>query len=144
MDQVPTAVQRFLDGLQSGDWTGIEDHLTPDVIQDGSMPGWRLQYQSPQRVARALHEEWTGHGTWYITEQHTTVTDMAVVVEFEAVSAPGEGPRLMVRMANVFALRNGRIAEHRYYCCGDWDEQTVRRIEAEAPKVEQSEPAHRS
>lgn len=138
MNQLPTAVQRFLDGLGSGDWTGIEAHLTLDVVQDGSMPGWRLQYQGPQRVVRALHEEWTDHGIWAITERHATVTDSTAVVELEAVSSPDRGPRRTVRMANVFTLREGRIAEHRYYCCGDWDEETVRRIEAEAPKVDWS------
>ncbi len=39
------------------------------------------------------------------------------------------------RIANIFRLEDGRIAEHRLYCCGEWDEETLRHIEARAPNV---------
>jgi ketosteroid isomerase-like protein len=136
MTALPTAVQRLLDGLSTGDWDGMEAHLTPDASQDGSMPGWRVRYQGPAQIVEAFRTEWTNHGTWEVTEQHVTRGGDTVVVDLEVVTRPGSGPRLTVRMANIFELRDGRIAEHRYYCAGEWDEATLRRIEAEAPRIE--------
>lgn len=135
MQQLPTAVQRFLDGLQSGDWGGMEQHLTPDAIQDGSMPEWRVQYEGPARITQAFREEWTSRGAWRIPEPTITQSDDTVIVEIEGtLVTPDE--ELLCRIANFFQVLHGRIAEHRYYCCGEWGEATVRRIEAEAPRVE--------
>lgn len=137
MEQLPNAVQRFLDGLTTGDWDGMEQHLTPDAIHDGSMPGWRVQYEGPDRIAKAYREEWTAKGTWRFAEHNVTRAGDTVVLDYEgAIINPDDDARLVCRMANFFRLRDGRIAEHRYYCCGEWDEVTVRRIEAEAPRIE--------
>jgi len=135
MQQVPNAVQRFLDGLRTGSWDGMEQHLTPDAIHDGSMPDWRVQYQGPARIVQAYREEWTGKGTWTLPEPTVTQTDDTVVVELEGTLNSPDEP-LLCRLANVFHLRDGRIAEHRYYCCGEWSQATVRQIEAEAPRIE--------
>ena len=138
MEQLPSAVQRFLDGLRTGDWDGMEQHFTPDAIHDGSMPEWRVQYAGPDRIVRAYREEWTGKGTWAIPEPAVTRSDDTVVVEVEGtLVTPGEN--LLCRIANFFQVRDGRIAEHRYYCCGEWSEATVRRIEADAPRFERQE-----
>jgi ketosteroid isomerase-like protein len=137
MQRLPNAVQRFLDGLRTGDWDGMEEHFTQDAIHDGSMPGWRVRYQGPARIARAYREEWTGKGTWSLPEPTVTQTDDTIVVELEA-TLEAEEP-LVCRIANFFRLRDGRIAEHRYYCCGEWDQATVRRIEEEAPRIERKE-----
>lgn len=135
MEQVPTAVQRFLDGLQTGDWAGMEQHLTPDSRHDGSMPFWRTRYSGPERIVRAYREEWTAKGTWRLPQPVVTQTDDTVIVELEGTMMGAE-EKLLCRIANVFALRDGRIAEHRYYCCGEWSEQVVREIEAEAPRFD--------
>ena len=138
MERLPSAVQRFLDGLRTGDWDGMEQHFTPDAIHDGSMPDWRVQYAGPDRIVRAYREEWTGKGTWDIPEPAVTQSADTVVVELEGTLAtPGEN--LLCRIANFFQVRDGRIAEHRYYCCGEWSEVTVRRIEADAPRFERRE-----
>ena len=138
MEQLPSAVQRFLDGLRTGDWDGMEQHLTPDAIHDGSMPEWRVQYAGPDRIVRAYREEWTGKGTWAIPEPAVTQSEDTVVVELEGtLVTPDEN--LLCRIANFFRVRDGRIVEHRYYCCGEWSEATVRRIEADAPKLGRQE-----
>ncbi|MBW3658686.1 MAG: nuclear transport factor 2 family protein [Actinobacteria bacterium] len=135
MQHVPTAVQRFLDGVQTGDWDGMEQHLTTDAVYDGSMPDWRAQYEGRARIARAYREEWTARGAWRISEPTVTWSDDTVAVELEGrLVTPDE--QLLCRLANFFELQDGRIAEHRYYCCGEWSEATVRRIEAEAPSIE--------
>lgn len=135
MEQLPTAVRRWLDGLQTGNWDGMEQHFTPDAIHDGSMPDWRLQYEGPARITQAYREEWTGKGTWRIPEPTVTQSGDTVVVELEGtLVTPDE--ELLSRTANFFQLRDGHIAEHRYYCCGEWSEEVVQTIEAEAPKVE--------
>jgi hypothetical protein len=99
------------------------------------MPGWRLQYQGPDRIVQEFRRDWSpGNRTWEILEQRVTQTEQSVVLELEVVT--DVPTRQLVRFANFFDLRDGRIASHRYYCCGEWDEATVRQIEAEAPKVE--------
>lgn len=138
MQQLPKAVQRFLDGLQSGDWEGMEQHFTPDAIHDGSMPDWRVQYEGPARIVQAYREDWTGKGTWHMPDPTVTRAGETVVVELEGTLATPE-EALLCRVANVFELRDGRIAEHRYYCCGEWGEEAVRQIQADAPKVERKE-----
>jgi ketosteroid isomerase-like protein len=135
MEQLPKAVQRFLDALRTADWDGMEQHLTPDAIHDGSMPDWRVRYAGPTRIVQAYREEWTGKGTWRLKGPNATRSGDIVVVEIEGTLEASDGP-LLCRIANFFELRDGRIAEHRYYCCGEWNEETVRRIEDEAPKVE--------
>lgn len=98
------------------------------------MPQWRVQYAGPDRIVQAYREEWTVKGTWTLPEPTETQADDTVVVELEGtLNAPDEP--LVCRIANFFRLRDGRIAEHRYYCCGEWDEATVRQIEAEAPTI---------
>ena len=140
MADVPAPIRRFLEGLQTADWDGIKDCYTPDALYDATVPGWRYQYEGAARIARELREEWTGKHPWRIVELHVTPTPDGAVVDFEARGrCPGDahhGPHEeAVRLANIFRLEEGRIAEHRCYCCGEWDEETLRRIEAEAPKV---------
>jgi ketosteroid isomerase-like protein len=138
MEQVPIAVQRFLDGLRTGDWDGMEQHFTPDAVHDGSMPDWRVRYAGPERIVGAYREEWTGKGTWNIPEPTITRSPDTVAVELEGtLVTPDE--ELLCRIANFFRMRDGRIAQHRYYCCGEWSEETVRRIEAEAPGIGREE-----
>jgi len=137
MQQLPNSVQRFLDGLRTGDWDGMEQHFTPDAIHDGSMPDWRVQYGGPDRIVQAYREEWTGKGTWSLPEPTVIQTDDTVVIELEG-TLEAEEP-LLCRIANFFQLRDGRIAQHRYYCCGEWDQATVRRIQEEAPRIERKE-----
>lgn len=135
MQPLPTAVQRFLDGLTTGDWDDMEQHLTPDAVHDGSMPGWRLQYEGPARIVQEYREDWTGKGTWRLNDPVVTTAGDTVVAELHGSVVTPDG-EIVCRTANIFKLRDGRIAEHRYYCAGEWDEATVRLIEAEAPKVE--------
>jgi ketosteroid isomerase-like protein len=135
MEQLPNALRRFLDGVATGDWNGMERHFTRDAIQDGSMPGWRVQYQGPERIVQALREDWTAKGGWHFQRPRIMQAGDAVALELEAAHASG-GERVVCRTANIFDLRDGRIAEHRYYCCGEWDEATLRRIDVEAPKSE--------
>lgn len=141
MEALPTAVQRFIHGLQTASWDGMEDHLAPDALYDGSMPGWRAQYEGPARIVQEYREEWTGRHPWQVTEHRVTWAGDTVVVDLEARGTrPAEPGRPateeVIRQANIFELHDGRIVEHRYYCCGEWDHATIRRIEADAPKVD--------
>lgn len=138
---LPAAVQQFLHAVQSGRWDGMADHLAPDVVYDASVPGWHYQYQGVDRVAREYQEEWTGKHPWRVVELHATRTPEGVVVDFEVRGrGPGgdDGPTAeeACRIANIFRLADGRIAEHRFYCCGEWDADTVQRIDAEAPRID--------
>lgn len=125
MAQLPTAVQRVLEGLTTGNWDGIEQHLTPDVFHDASVPGWRMQRQGVTDVAKEMRS-WPVFRELQHLQAH--LAGDTVIVELQGVHDSPHGP-LTDRFANFFELRDGRIAEHRYYCCGEWDEATVGQLE---------------
>lgn len=134
------AVERFLRGLETGQWDGMDRSLSAEVVYDASVPAWRSQYRGAERVLGQYMDEWSAH-PWRIVEQHITPTADGVVIDLEARGrCPGDddhGPHEeAVRMANIFRLRDGQIAEHRVYCCGEWDETTLRRIEETAPRID--------
>ena len=140
MAEIPHAIRRLLDGIETGNWDGFEEHVTPDVLYDGTVPGWHYQYEGAQRVVEEYRTDWSG---WRIITLRTSPTPNGMIVEFEArkhISSTGQHPpgQKGVRMANIFRLEEGRIAEHRFYCGGEWDEATLQRIEAEAPKVQRN------
>lgn len=140
MTETRMAIERFLEALETGDWNGMEGLVTAGALYDGSMPGWRTQLEGAARIVQEYREEWTGKHTWRVVERETMPTPDGAVVTIEIHGrCPGDehhaGHEEVCRIANVFRLEGDRIAEHRYWCCGEWDEETLARIEAEAPKV---------
>lgn len=135
---VPAAVDEFFRRIASADWRGMEAHLTEDVLYDASVPGWHYQYQGAGRVVREYEEEWSGKYRWDVVARRVVAAGDSVVVDIEMHGQPRiEGVEPAVcRLANFFRLDGDRIAEHRYYCCGEWDPATVRHIAEHAPKVE--------
>jgi hypothetical protein len=140
MEKIPTAIQEFLNAIQTGNWQRMRAYYSDHVLYDGSIPGWHYQYQGRERVLEEMRQEWTGKHTWRVVEQHLTPTTDGIVLDFEIRGrCPGddehESHEDTCRIANIFTVKCGRITEHRYYCCGEWDEATMRKIETEAPKV---------
>lgn len=136
---LPTAVAVFLERIGTADWTGMEDHLDPDVLYDASVPDWHYQYQGARRVLQEYREEWSGKYRWALVEQHAVVGHDAVMILIEMHGAPiraGEHPPVVCRLSNLFRLDGGRIIEHRFTCCGEWGPDTVRQIAGHAPQVE--------
>lgn len=136
---VPTAVAAFIERIGSADWTGMEDHLDPEVLYDASVPEWHCQYQGAPRVLQEYREEWTGTYRWTVVEEHTVAAEDAVVLLVEMHGTPiraGEHPPVVCRLSNLFRLGGGRIVEHRFTCCGEWGPDTVREIAEHAPMVE--------
>ena len=134
---LPVAVEAFVRRIETADWDGMEQHLAPDVVYDASVPGWHYEYAGVDRVVQEYREEWSGTYRWTVVERHVVVTDDDVVLAIEMHGRPiGDAPPAVCRLANLFRLREGRIAEHRYFCCGEWDPETVRHIAEHAPKLE--------
>jgi hypothetical protein len=136
---IPVAVEEFVRRIQTADWDGMEEHLTADVLYDASVPGWHYQYEGAGRVVQEYREEWNGKYLWSVQVQHVVATRDAVVLGIEIHGQPirDDGlPPALCRLANLFRLEGDRIAEHRFYCCGEWDPETVRNIAEHAPKVE--------
>jgi ketosteroid isomerase-like protein len=137
---LPPAVRRFFEGLQTGNWEGIEDYFTPDAVYDGSVPAWHYQHEGSSRIAETLPDEWTRTHSWRIVELRVAPTADGVVVDGELRGRhPGSGrhapQEVGCRLASIFRLEGGRIAELRFYSCGEWGTETLRRIDAEAPKI---------
>lgn len=136
MAAVPAAIQRFLEGIQTGNWDGIEECYTPDALFDASDPGGHYRYRGPARIAQEFREEWTGTHPWALVELHIVPTVDGAVVDFEARGrCPGDAQHAAheegAGLANILRLREGRIAEHRVYCTGHRNEETLRRIETQ-------------
>jgi hypothetical protein len=145
-DEVPPAIGRFLTGLETSNWDGMEDFLTDDALYDGTVPGWWYQYQGRETLLHAYRSEWTGKHAWRVIALKVLPTPDGAVVELEARGdCPGDAEHAPhqegLRLANIFRLDDGRIAEHRYYCPGEFSEEELRRIDLEAPKVRRSEQA---
>lgn len=139
--ELPPAVARFVRGLETGDWNGMEDALTPDVRYDASVPEWHYQYEGAARVAQDYREEWSGRWVWELVEQHASRTTDGLVLDIEVHGRPhgssSDSPAAVVcRLANIFRLDGDRIAEHRFYCCGEWGPEAVRHIREHAPQFE--------
>lgn len=134
--EVPEPVKCFLSALESGDWTGIEARLAADVLYDASVPSWHYQYEGRDRIAAEYRHEWTGRHPWRLTELNVECCRSgAVVVDFEARWGD-DGSEEACRMANIFRFdRDGRIVEHRLYCSGEWEPDTVRHVDESAPRV---------
>lgn len=135
---LPAPVEELLDRITSASWAGMEQHLTDDVLYDASVPGWRYQYRGRDRVLQEYRDEWTGTYRWTVVELDAVVDgDGAfVLIEMHGVPRDGDGDPVVCRLSNLFRLEDGRIASHRYTCCGEWDPKTVQHIAAHAPMVE--------
>ena len=137
----PVAVDEFVRRIASASWDGMEDHLATDVLYDASVPGWHYQYEGRSRVLQEYREEWNGKYVWTIVERDVVSTDDAVVLLIEmhgTAIRPGEHPPVVCRLSNLFRVKDGQIAEHRYTCCGEWGPDVVRQIAQHAPRVERS------
>ncbi|HVF19908.1 MAG TPA: nuclear transport factor 2 family protein [Mycobacteriales bacterium] len=146
MADLPSGVARLLRGLETGDWSDIESCFLADTIFDASVPNWRFQFQGPAALAEELRG-WTASHVWNIAEQIVTPTPDGVILELETRGrCPGDDAHAehdeMSRTALLFRIAaDGRIADMKMYCAGEWDEETMQRIEAEAPKVRPRAPS---
>jgi hypothetical protein len=135
------AVRRFIHALETSDWDGLEDAYTDDAIFDASVPNWHFQIEGAAAAVDQLRD-WFGVPDPTLTELNVVTTDEGAVVDFELRrTCPGNpaenhDPHLEgCRQAHIFRLVDGRIAEQRVYCAGEWLEDDLRRIDAEAPKL---------
>ena len=117
MADIPAAVQRFLDGVETGDWAGIEQHLAPDVVYDASVPGWRYQYQGvfgdakERQVSRIVLDSEGGIVMLDRDEKTVRVWDEAGrALRAIATRGPGYDLRKPIDVA-VDAFRNAYVAD---------------------------------
>jgi hypothetical protein len=140
MTELPKAVTAVFEAIESGDWGPVEGVLAPGVVYEGSVPGWHFSMGGAGEVLAEL-ATWTGEHPWRVHERRVTGTERGVLVECELRGrCPGDGGEHApheeaTRQAIVFELDGDAISEIRLTCCGDWDEATIARIEAEAPRV---------
>ena len=139
MSELPGSVATLLGAIETGDWAPVKDVLTADVVYEGSVPGWHFSMAGVDDVVAEL-STWTEEHTWRYHERRVTRTDRGVLVECEMRGrCPGHEDHPpheeASRNALVFELAGDAISEVRLICCGDWAEDVIARIEAEAPRV---------
>lgn len=138
MAEIPDAIRRFISTLATGKWADIADCYTPDAIFDASVPNWHFQWEGGDRCISQLQEWFPAEAR--VVECNVVGTDEGAVVDFEIRrTCPGDSSHASHleggRQAHIFRLAGGRIAEQRVYCAGEWGEEDLRRIDAEAPTV---------
>jgi hypothetical protein len=139
---IPPAVAEVLRRIETADWSGIDAYLSPDVIYRASVPDWHFAMRGLHDVVAEIASAWSEH-PWRFHEQRVTPLANGVLIEAELRGrcsgdehhAPHEEAS---RNALVFELdAEGRVGEIRLTCSGVWDEQVMRRIEAEAPTLDE-------
>lgn len=139
MNDLPGAVATVFAAIESGDWSPVKDVLAPGVVYEGTVPEWHFSMRGVDDVLAELGT-WTDDHPWRIHERRVTRTDAGVLAECELRGrCPGhEGHpphEEATRQAIVFELDGDAISEIRLTCSGQWGEDVINRIEAEAPKV---------
>jgi ketosteroid isomerase-like protein len=137
---VPAAVATTLAALETGDWAPVKDVLAPDVVYEASVPEWHFSMAGVDDVLGELSGLTSQH-TWRYHDRRLTKTENGVLVEMEIRGrCPGDDHHAAheeaSRNALVFELDGeGRISEMRLTCSGEWGDDVIARIEAEAPRV---------
>lgn len=139
MNELPAAVATLLGAIESGDWAPVKDVLATGVVYEGSVPGWHFSMGGVDDVLAEL-STWTDEHPWRFHERRVTRTERGVLVECELRGrCPGHedhpSHEEASRQAIVFELDGDAISEIRLTCTGDWGEDVIARIEAEAPRV---------
>jgi hypothetical protein len=138
--ELPAAVRTLLDAMATGDWAPVKDVVTDDVVYEATVPGWHFSMAGTDDVVTEL-ATWTGEHPWRLHDLRATRTESGVLLEMELRGqCPGHGAEHppheeATRNALVVDLAGERISELRLTCAGDWDAETIARIEAEAPRV---------
>lgn len=135
----PAAVRTLLTAVETGDWSPVKDVVTDDVVYEATVPGWHFSMGGTDEVLAEL-ATWTEQHPWRVHDVRLTRTESGVLAEMELRGrCPGDGDHApheeATRNALVFELADDRITELRLTCAGDWDEETIARIESEAPRV---------
>ena len=140
MSDWPESISKFVEALRTANWAGLEAAYTDDALFDASVPNWHFQVEGGRAAVDQL-SDWFGIAPT-VFEPVVTATDDGAVVDFELRrNCPGNpaenhAPHLEgTRQAHIFRLRDGKIAEQRVYCSGEWLEEDWKRIDAEAPRV---------
>ena len=138
MSDLPAPIERFIMAVETRDWDGFVALLADDVVLDATVPEWRYQLEGPA-VAEELRS-WTAGHPWQVTEHRFSPTPDGGVLELQLHGdCPGDGDHTpheeMSRQAAVFTLRDGLVVEFRLYCAGEWNEEVIARIAADAPKM---------
>jgi hypothetical protein len=138
--EVPPAVAATFTAMETGDWAPVKDVLAPGVVYEASVPEWHFSMGGVDDVLGEL-TGFTSQHTWRFHDRRLTRTENGVLAEMEIRGrCPGDDSHdaheEASRNALVFELDgDGCITELRLTCSGEWNDEVIARIEAEAPRV---------
>ena len=114
---------RFVHWLETGD--GADKVFAPDMFGDVTVPHWRLQADN---VADLLAVRTNGH-PWpgQVRVERLDPTPRGWVMQIEERWTDDTGAPWYCREMFRADVTDGLITDFAIYCCGDWDEATVRR-----------------
>lgn len=125
----PQVAARFVRWLETG--SGADELFAADVFGDVTLPHWRLQAAG---LTELVAIRGAGHpypGTVRVERLEPTPRGWVMQVEERWTDEAG-APWYCREMFRA-DVTDGRISDFAVYCCGDWDEATVRRHAADVP-----------
>lgn len=119
---------------RNGDWDGLADIYSFDVIFDVHIPSWRFQLQGPDALIGRFKEQISHMQNFQVVWVRATPTIGGVVVEWEMHAGAADDQHLC-RQVDILHGDGTRIDNHVVWCTGMWNPETIARQEAEAPMV---------
>lgn len=118
---------RFVRWMETGD--GAEKVFAPDVFGDVTLPQWRLQAATADDLIAIRTGGHPCPGS--VRVERLDPTPSGWVMQIEERWTDEHGAPWYCREIFRADVADGLISDFAIYCCGDWDEATVRRHAAE-------------
>jgi hypothetical protein len=123
----PAVAARFVRWLETGADPG--DIFAPDVFGDVTLPHWRVQADT---AADLIAVRVSGHPRpGQVRIERLDPTPRGWTMQIEERWTDESGAPWYCREMFRADLTDGLISDLAIYCCGDWDEATVRRHAAD-------------
>lgn len=120
--------------LRDYDVDGVASFYRAEVLLDANVPHWRFQLQGPAAIAEELRDQLAQLGTIEVVASSTHRCADGLVVELE-VHARADGVERLWHEVHLLLGDDGGIVEHRLYCTGIWDAETIERHRVEGTMV---------
>ena len=105
-----------------------------DVLLDANVPLWRFQLQGAEAVLEWFRDEIADVGRPEVVSSSTHPSDDGIVIELQVEYDADDG-RHRWREVHLLLGDERGLAEHRIYCTGIWDPETIERHRVEGTMV---------
>lgn len=105
-----------------------------DALLDSNVPEWRFQRKGTGEIADQYRSWASELSDLSLAAFNAQEVPWGFVVELEQ-RFRSDGDDCLSRQLHVLTVRDGKLAEHTFYCTGVWGSDAIKRQAAEAPMV---------